>query len=153
MNYEIKPKPTYYNGRLYRSRLEARYCAYYEAKGYEVEYEPLDLSGWSPDFLIQHRGFKSYVEVKPIKDISELDDDYIQRVITSASPLYNQEFEIRITGIDPTYQWLLTSKKLCINQQGKRVEVYFFIQAPTNSNSLHLFTEAANQVMFLKPVV
>lgn len=142
-----------YNGRLYRSRLEARYAAFFDLMNYESEYEPLDLPGWSPDFLIQYRGFSSYVEVKPIKTIQELEPEYIQRVVTAALPLYNQNFEIRITGIDPSYQWLLTSNKLCFSPEGKRMEVAYFVPAPTHSNILPLFKEAANKVMFLKPVV
>lgn len=153
MEYDIKPKPTMYNGRLYRSRLEARYAAFYGLMNYEAEYEPLDLPGWSPDFQIQYRGFSSYVEVKPIKNISELDDEYIQRVVKAALPLYNQDFEIRITGIDPTYQWLLTSNKLCFNSAGQRMQVAYFVQAPTHLSWLPLFEQAANEVMFLKPVV
>lgn len=154
MEYDIKPKATMYNGRLYRSRLEARYAAFFELMNYDSEYEPVDLPGWSPDFLISYRGlFSSYVEVKPIKSLDELGPDYIQKVVNAALPLYNQNFEIRITGIDPSYQWLLTCNKLCFNSEGKRMEVAYFVPAPTHSSLQPLFKEAANKVMFLKPVV
>lgn len=55
---------TRYRGRLYRSRLEARWAAFFDLLGWPFEYEPLDLPGWIPDFEI--RGSTPVlVEVKP----------------------------------------------------------------------------------------
>lgn len=63
MKYTIKAKPTKYNGRLYRSRLEARWAVYFDLNDIDFEYEPFDLEGWSPDFLING---DTVVEVKPV---------------------------------------------------------------------------------------
>lgn len=63
MKYTIKSKPTEYNSRIYRSRLEARWAAYFDLAKIEFEYEPFDLEGWSPDFLINGN---TLVEVKPV---------------------------------------------------------------------------------------
>ncbi|MCU0392675.1 MAG: hypothetical protein MUE81_16310 [Thermoflexibacter sp.] len=64
MNYSIKSIPTHYKGRLYRSRLEARWAAFFDLAEWKTEYEPIDLSGWSPDFLIDE-AMPILAEVKP----------------------------------------------------------------------------------------
>jgi len=64
MNYHIKPLPTYYKSRLYRSRLEARWAAFFDLAEWKVEYEPLDLYEWTPDFLIDEHT-PILVEIKP----------------------------------------------------------------------------------------
>lgn len=52
MEYNIKAHPTKYNGVQFRSRLEARWAAFFDLAGWEWEYEPIDLVGWSPDFKV-----------------------------------------------------------------------------------------------------
>ena len=62
--YEIKAIPTMFQGIQMRSRLEARWAAFFTACGWEWTYEPFDFEGWSPDFLLKlHRPV--FVEVKP----------------------------------------------------------------------------------------
>lgn len=66
MNYNIKAKPTIYKGRLYRSRLESRWAAFFDKMEWYYEYEPFDLNGWSPDFrIVTSRNIEWLVEVKP----------------------------------------------------------------------------------------
>ena len=72
--YTIAAIPTLYKGRQYRSRLEAKWAAFFDLLGWEHEYEPFDLGAWSPDFLLKPIG-RSWagsllVEVKPISDFS-----------------------------------------------------------------------------------
>ena len=65
--YRIAAIPTVYKGRQYRSRLEARWAAFFDLLGWKAEYEPYDLGRWSPDFLLRGRdGIELLVEVKPI---------------------------------------------------------------------------------------
>lgn len=52
MKYNIKAHPTKYKGVQFRSRLEARWAAFFDLAGWKWEYEPLDIKGWSPDFRI-----------------------------------------------------------------------------------------------------
>lgn len=52
MEYNIKAHPTEYDGVKFRSRLEARWAAFFDLVGWEWEYEPIDLNGWSPDFRV-----------------------------------------------------------------------------------------------------
>lgn len=51
--YRIAAIPTRYAGVLFRSRLEARYAAFFDLAGWAWEYEPFDLPGWVPDFLVR----------------------------------------------------------------------------------------------------
>ena len=45
--------PTWFGGVLYRSRLEARWAAMFCALGWPFEYEPIDLEGYIPDFILR----------------------------------------------------------------------------------------------------
>lgn len=52
VKYTIKAHPTMYDGVQYRSRLEARWAAFFDLAEWQHEYEPIDLPGWSPDFRV-----------------------------------------------------------------------------------------------------
>jgi len=60
--------PTRYNGVQFRSRLEARWAAMFDLLQWKWEYEPIDLDGYIPDFLVTfHDQLSSFlVEVKPL---------------------------------------------------------------------------------------
>jgi hypothetical protein len=81
MKYTIKAHPTWYAGVLFRSRLEARWAAFFDLAEWRWEYEPLDLPGWSPDFLVEFRCGHSecgpthtlLVEIKPYLSLREFD--------------------------------------------------------------------------------
>lgn len=60
--------PTLYNGIQFRSRLEAKWAAFFDLLGWEYEYEPFDLDGWIPDFLIKGKQGDVLVEVKPVTE-------------------------------------------------------------------------------------
>lgn len=45
--------PTTYQGTRFRSRLEARWAAFFDLVGWSWTYEPFDATGWIPDFLIR----------------------------------------------------------------------------------------------------
>ena len=57
--------PTMFAGVQMRSRLEARWAAFFTALGWNWEYEPFDLRGWIPDFLLRGSWGSVLVEVKP----------------------------------------------------------------------------------------
>lgn len=54
MNYDpnIPAIPTVYKGTEMRSRLEAKWAAFFDAVGLPWEYEPIKLDGWWPDFRL-----------------------------------------------------------------------------------------------------
>ena len=81
MIYTIKAHPTKYKHTLFRSRLEARWAAFFDAIGWQWEYEPIDLPGWSPDFRVSfpcgHSECSDFhtllVEVKPYFSVKDFE--------------------------------------------------------------------------------
>jgi hypothetical protein len=57
--------PTRYRGVQFRSRLEARWAAFFDIAGWRWQYEPIDLDGWIPDFRLCGK-VPALCEVKPI---------------------------------------------------------------------------------------
>jgi len=67
--------PTLYKDIQFRSRLEARYAVYFDLLGWEWAYEPIDLPGWIPDFVLFSSSQENvFVEVKPISNFVEFED-------------------------------------------------------------------------------
>ena len=89
--YTMKAHPTVYNGRQYRSRLEARWAAFFDALGWRHDYEPIDLDGWSPDFIIFNRVL---VEVKPITTPD-------QSIIDKIGAHHTKDAGILLVGLAP----------------------------------------------------
>lgn len=58
--------PTDYAGVHFRSRLEAKWAAFFDLAKWRWDYEPLDLLGYVPDFLLSFPSGRIAVEVKPI---------------------------------------------------------------------------------------
>lgn len=67
MIYNIKAIPTIYNHVQFRSRLEARWAAFFDLAGIKWEYEPFDLEGWAPDFKVISGNVVALAEVKPLE--------------------------------------------------------------------------------------
>lgn len=67
---EVNAIPTKYEGVQFRSRLEAKWAAFFDLLGWKWEYEPLDLKGYIPDFILL---FKEplLIEVKPFIDLND----------------------------------------------------------------------------------
>jgi hypothetical protein len=89
--------PTAYRGISYRSRLEARWAAFFDQIGWTHSYEPFDGNGYIPDFLI-HGDHPFLVEVKPA--LSE--DEYrapIPKVDAALQGVW--EKDVLIVGLTP----------------------------------------------------
>ena len=71
--------PTKHKGRQYRSRLEARWATYFDMLGWRYEYEPFDLAGWIPDFVLLGTCEDVLVEIKPVVSFPEDVADKIKR--------------------------------------------------------------------------
>jgi hypothetical protein len=67
----IRARPTTYNSVRFRSRLEAKWAAFFDLAGWAWEYEPVDTDGWVPDFLLRGIDTNTYVEVKPIEWVGQ----------------------------------------------------------------------------------
>jgi hypothetical protein len=103
MQYDIKAIPTTYSGVRFRSRLEARWAAFFDLARVKWQYEPFDLDGWAPDFLIAIKPFPKtddravniLVEVKPVDpdaDYSSVYDKAVQ---------YWSRYHILLCGLGP----------------------------------------------------
>lgn len=86
MNYDIAARETVYNGITFRSRLEAKWAAFFELSGWDWHYEPCELNGFIPDFIIKttssaYQTNTIIVEIKPSvlldeKEVKVLYDKY-----------------------------------------------------------------------------
>jgi hypothetical protein len=56
--------PTQYGGVQFRSRIEAKWAAFFDALGWGWQYEPIDLAGYIPDFVLEFQRAPLLVEVK-----------------------------------------------------------------------------------------
>jgi len=63
--------PTSYGGVRFRSRLEAKWAAFFDTIGWRWTYEPFDLEGYIPDFVLHFRK-PMLVEVKPDLSLEDL---------------------------------------------------------------------------------
>jgi hypothetical protein len=62
-----KAIPTKYAGVQFRSRLEAKWAAFFDLLKWEWDYEPIDLKGYIPDFIVKPTSDQpTLFEVKPI---------------------------------------------------------------------------------------
>jgi hypothetical protein len=119
VDYTIKAKPTVYRGQTFRSRLEARWAAFFDILQWEWVYEPFDLGGWSPDFAIRAPGAcsKRQVVLVEIKPIMEFDRDVAQKMAQSCAreDVFDDrgelvevefEYELLLCGLGPTKERL-----------------------------------------------
>ena len=65
--------PTFYDRIEYRSRLEARWAAFFDQLGWQYIYEPFDADHYIPDFIIHGDG-PLLVEIKPVVTPEEYKD-------------------------------------------------------------------------------
>jgi hypothetical protein len=65
--------PTVYKSTQFRSRLEARWAAFFDLMRWPWQYEPLDLAGYIPDFVLTFPHAPLLAEVKPALSRKELE--------------------------------------------------------------------------------
>src|SRR4051794_1679736 len=84
--------PTKHKGRQFRSRLEARWANFFDLVGWRYEYEPFDLPGWIPDFMLIGAHESILVEVKPV---TQLPEDVAEEIGRCAGA---EKYEVLIVG-------------------------------------------------------
>jgi hypothetical protein len=93
--------PTVYAGRQFRSRLEARWAAFFDLMRWRWEYEPFDLPGWIPDFLLCEEDI--LVEVKPVSDLrNEIARSTMLEMVSAARGRHEG---LLILGVGPWERW------------------------------------------------
>lgn len=100
MKYDIVAHPTKYAGVLFRSRLEARWAAFFDLMLWRWEYEPFDLNGWTPDFRLIGAKREVLVEVKPF---AEIDDRWrpVYKKMGEATPDKGTDVVLLALGLSP----------------------------------------------------
>lgn len=88
---------TTYDGITYRSRLEARWAAFFWRIGWATTYEPFDGDGYLPDFLI-HGARPLLIEVKPAVTPSEYESP-LPKVTRGVAAHWKHD--ILVVGVDP----------------------------------------------------
>jgi hypothetical protein len=102
--------PTFYDGIEYRSRLEAKWAAFFDQLGWEFTYEPFDGDYYIPDFVIHgrtdsHRNVpwvssSLVVEIKNAVDLA----DYWRAVPKVADGLGDDSrYGVVLFGVSPKY--------------------------------------------------
>lgn len=80
---KMKAIPTRYAGVIFRSRLEARWAAFFDLAGIQWDYEPFDLDGWTPDFVL-HGDVPILAEVKPVPLVRSFPNDRLAMIASSS---------------------------------------------------------------------
>ncbi len=92
--------PNSYKGRNYRSLLETRWAIMFEKFGWQSEYEPFELNGWIPDFILIGKRHSVLVEVKPFTHIEQY-DDALAKIDTATSGTDYEYSDILLLGVNP----------------------------------------------------
>lgn len=88
---------TIYKGTEYRSRLEAKWAAFFDLLHWRHTYEPFDGDGYIPDFMI-HGDRPLLVEIKPAATLAE----YRAPIAKAKRGLEGHwKHDILILGVDP----------------------------------------------------
>lgn len=87
---------TMHKGVRFRSRLEATWACFFGLCGLQYEYEPFDLPGFIPDFLIKMARHPILADIKPIS--TDHDFDVRMREVTDLVP---SDTSIMVIGVGP----------------------------------------------------
>jgi hypothetical protein len=165
MRYTIKAHPTLYAGVMFRSRLEARWAAFFDLLRWEWRYEPIDFDGWTPDFYLKFPcghsecdGYHDlYVEVKPYSRHEEFEGHFAYGVVFGF--VYEgQDCDGVSLGVDGAGRFGLDPGiarfQICHGSGGGDIDLRFFVPgdgdcgALANSRSMELWKEAGNIVQW-----
>ena len=97
MKESFEAIPTVYEGVRYRSRLEARWAAFFDQIGWRHTYEPFDANGYIPDFAI-YGSEPLLVEVKP----AVAEEDYwshLEKIIPGLAGHWRHS--VLVVGVSP----------------------------------------------------
>lgn len=100
--YDTPAIQTLYSGIEFRSRLEARWAAFFDHVGWRWLYEPIDLDGWFPDFEIGEVG--TLVEVKPFTSFDEFAEHVLPKLAKAMVAAPN--CDVLLCGTDPRFIWV-----------------------------------------------
>ncbi len=105
--------PTLYHGIQFRSRLEAKWAAFFDGLGWPWAYEPFDHAGWIPDFVITGE-IPFLVEVKPDAE----PDDAVMAKIDCAT---DGKHWVLLTSYEPDFRIIQGWPSLGVMRAGGRL--------------------------------
>lgn len=104
LDYGISSIPTQYRGIWYRSRLEAKWAAFFDEMKWRYQYEPVEFQMWSPDFVLIG-ATNTFVEVKPITGRHEKVESKLlssccrdEMMVVGLCPKFNLDGEPSLVG-------------------------------------------------------
>lgn len=122
-----KAIPTVYKGIQMRSRLEARWAAFFDFYQLKWQYEPFDCDGWIPDFLVETKRewtggeypYPYLFEIKPISTASISPNDVFRKIEHALHLAYPKTLDIffytkhriAVLGTNPGVIWQLQQIK------------------------------------------
>ena len=92
--------PNSYKGRNYRSLLETRWAIMFEKLGWQAEYEPFELNGWIPDFILIGKEKSVLVEVKPFTHLEQY-DSALEKIDKATKGTDYEYSDILLLGVNP----------------------------------------------------
>lgn len=146
----------------FRSRLEARWAEFFTELGFEWDYEPIDLDGYIPDFIIKLPGDinnEILVEVKGITDFKKL-IDYKDKIENSGWKSFYLIVGAKIWDTDDIKKYKKCKKLnnlfswFSYNEDRKRLVIGIFgIPLPKFFNdNINYTTNSRNHYMFIKHI-
>lgn len=134
--------PTQFNGIQFRSRLEARWAAFFEILDWNYVYEPLDANGYIPDFLITHPDSIGLppllIEVKPAVTHA----DYMAAATKTNDGLAGHwDHGVLIVGASPYYE----------NPSNATAGLYIHKGIPAAASWWMRGSESHNALVYIKP--
>ncbi len=92
---------TEYRGRRYRSRLDARWAAFFDQMGWKHEYDPIDFAAWSPEFLLCD--FQMLVVVRPVAQFPDTLGDRLEEALGASPDKVTEDppLELLLVGLCP----------------------------------------------------
>lgn len=125
----MKAIPTEYGGCRFRSRLEARWAAFFDLCKWCWTYEPFDLDGWIPDFALHSvdREIAALVEIKPLSpgQIAKLEKRSqfigtdLEKILPHARGAeFDEDGDVISCAAPPPDILVLGSEPLCLTHYG-----------------------------------
>lgn len=112
--------PTLYANVLMRSRIEAKWAAFFDLLGWPWEYEQLDLAGYIPDFILPFSAGRLLVEVKSTEEDIDIAKAKIEAsgwehealiVVSAATPEIGAFLELNTDA----FSWADAGLFFCLN--------------------------------------
>lgn len=95
--------PTRLRGINFRSRLEAKWACVFDELGWSWSYEPFDLPGWVPDFLIRCGGKRDLlIDIKPIARFDVEPTEIMDKIDTAVG---SDPYWVAILGVEPVGEY------------------------------------------------